>query len=82
MAARSREAAGAVGRGDAAASDAFSRFAVVVENAAAAFVAPVIIAQSSELAELAAGARPPGPASRLAVAARQRDSLVNWRAVL
>jgi len=72
MAAWSREAVGAVGRGDAAAADALAGYAVVVEDAAASVIASVIIAQSSELTELAPGARPSGPASRLAVAALQR----------
>jgi hypothetical protein len=82
MAAWSREAPGAVGRGDAAAADAFAGFAFVVEDVAAAVVAPVIIAQSSELTELAAGARASGPAPRLAVAAYRRDSLVRSRRVV
>jgi len=68
LAARPREAPGAVGRGDAAASDALARYAVVVKDAAAAgVVAPILIAQSSELAQLAAGARASGPASRMAI---------------
>jgi hypothetical protein len=83
MAAWSREALGAVGRGDAAAADALAGYAVVVEDAAAAVVASVIIAQSSELTELAPGARASGSASRLAVAALQRVTcFVRSRAVL
>jgi hypothetical protein len=66
MAARSREAPGAIRRGDAAASDAFAGRAA--KDVAAAFVvAPVVVAQSSELTEHAAGARASRTASRMAV---------------